>query len=368
MLCGEDLSSQKAQIESLVKPSRDKMFKLWLRKYAKNETLRTYRSFMGNFLNRDEKQILSEIALHSVSMDAIVWFSHRCDPISYWLPKVSKCPVIFYAIDSFARFESTRSDRGFLRNLSTPIVRNYEKSIITSGYSSIVYVSESDARTAQQVISGVQKVPIYVLSNGADTTYFHSKDYSRYSLPSVPTLLYTGLMKSIHNVEAATAIVKQVMPKMKKRVVVRIAGRDPSRKVRSLEKSDGSVTVTGTVSEIAQEYRDADLFVAPIFTGTGFMNKIAEALSCGLPVVTTSLAAGCFLPGCKGIRVTDNHKHMAEVLDYLLENPDEIVRLGKESASYARENFSWDNWEKRLFNIIKETISGAHKENLGKFN
>ena len=56
--------------------------------------------------------------------------------------------------------------------------------------------------------------------------------------------------------------------------------------VAELAKRPG-VVIEGFVPDLADVYATAELVVAPIFSGSGTKVKVLEALSHGLPVVTT---------------------------------------------------------------------------------
>ena len=60
--------------------------------------------------------------------------------------------------------------------------------------------------------------------------------------------------------------------------------------------------VTGEVEDVEVYLRQTSVFVAPLRVGSGTRIKILQAMSRGLPVVSTSL-------GCKGISV-ENGRHI----------------------------------------------------------
>ena len=68
-----------------------------------------------------------------------------------------------------------------------------------------------------------------------------------------------------------------------------LAGRDPPASIAALAAPD--VRVPGALDDLRPCYARASLVVAPIFWGSGVRIKLLEALACGLPVVTTALAA-----------------------------------------------------------------------------
>src|SRR4029453_14751043 len=70
-----------------------------------------------------------------------------------------------------------------------------------------------------------------------------------------------------------------------------IVGADPSSAVLRLGTIRG-VTVTGSVADVRPFLRRAAVMVAPLNIARGTQNKILEAMALGVPVVTSTLAAG----------------------------------------------------------------------------
>ena len=83
----------------------------------------------------------------------------------------------------------------------------------------------------------------------------------------------------------------------------------------------------------------ADLFVFPSTTDT-FGNVILEAQACGLPVVVTDQGGPRenMLPGKTGLVVKGNDPMaLAEVLQRLIEHPQERSAMGREARRYMEE-------------------------------
>ena len=77
-----------------------------------------------------------------------------------------------------------------------------------------------------------------------------------------------------------------------------LLGSNPPESVLALQS--GLVRVPGYVPDVGSYFETAKLFVAPIRFGAGIKGKVGHALSYGLPVVLTSIAA-------EGFGFTDNH-------------------------------------------------------------
>ncbi|MCP4668178.1 MAG: glycosyltransferase family 4 protein, partial [Deltaproteobacteria bacterium] len=87
-------------------------------------------------------------------------------------------------------------------------------------------------------------------------------------------------------------------------------------------------------SDVRETYWNNDIFVAPIELGGGFRGKMLEALACGLPIVSTSLAAFGINP-VKGeeMFVTDNYDAFTDCVIKLLKDVD--LRKGMSARARA---------------------------------
>src|SRR5690606_23305482 len=98
------------------------------------------------------------------------------------------------------------------------------------------------------------------------------------------------------------------------------------------------VEMLGRVASLEGEYRRAQVVVAPLTNGTaGVKVKVAEALSYGRPLVTTSLGVDPGAPGQFGaaVDVADDAGAFADAVSRLLADPG----LRRERARLAREAF-----------------------------
>jgi hypothetical protein len=85
--------------------------------------------------------------------------------------------------------------------------------------------------------------------------------------------------------------------------------------------------------------KDANVAIAPMQSGSGIQNKILEAMSCGLPVVTTNLGLGNIkAKPRKDILVADSPEDFAQSVIELLQNPLKAREIGYKAREYAVNN------------------------------
>ncbi len=197
---------------------------------------------------------------------------------------------------------------------------------------------------ATTVISAVDQAAldpsVHIVPNGVDTDYFNVASHQR---SIAYTIVFTGNMSYAPNVDAACWLVKEIMPLVWKQcpygVKVLIAGADPKPAVKAL--AGPKVTVSGRLPDIRDAYASAKMFVAPMRIGSGMQNKLLEAMSMGLPCVTTTLAATPL--GAKNFEhllIGDSAAQLADLIVKL--NIDELHRsIADGGRRFVQEHFSW---------------------------
>jgi polysaccharide biosynthesis protein PslH len=126
--------------------------------------------------------------------------------------------------------------------------------------------------------------------NGVDANYFSPQDDGY----DADTLCFVGRMDYYPNQECMLQFCRRVFPLIRERrpaAKLLIVGADPTPAIRRLGNMSG-VTVTGSVPDVRPYLRRSAAMVAPLSIARGTQNKILEAMACGVPVVTSSVAAG----------------------------------------------------------------------------
>lgn len=159
-----------------------------------------------------------------------------------------------------------------------------------------------------------------------------------------------------HNVEGAEWFIDKVLPlllKAEPNIKVVLLGKHLPKNF--LKYADNNVESIGFVENISDYYNSASLFISPLFVGSGIRIKILEALSFGVPVIATSIGAeGIELSESDGLFVSDDPQQQASTILNLLNNPNEIKRLGERAIHSVEKKYNTQR-------IINETLEVYHK-------
>jgi sugar transferase (PEP-CTERM/EpsH1 system associated) len=179
---------------------------------------------------------------------------------------------------------------------------------------------------------------ISIVPNGVDLDAFRPEPRGT---SDTPTLLFTGNMAYPPNVDAAVHLAKDILPLVRTpKVRLVLAGAEPKPAVAALASS--RVVVTGWVDDMAEEYRRADLFVAPLRMGTGLQNKVLEAMASHLPCVLSPHAFSPLgLPRENHAVVCERPEEYAAAIDRLLADSDARSQLARHASQAVHATFAW---------------------------
>ncbi len=248
---------------------------------------------------------------------------------------------------SAAAMRRAKTEKGFQKlfwKIENERVKKYERSIYDY-FNQHSIITEQD----RNLLAIPSNKKISIVPNGVDTGHFENSHISKKY-----DIVFAGNMNYPPNIAAAIFLVEEILPKLKSQfpnVTVLIAGANPSTEVQNLA-SDG-VTVSGWMNDIREAYCESRVFVAPMFIGAGMQNKILEAMSSELPVITTTLAAEAFKEkNLSKVLEANSSFEFAKAIQYYLLNEGAQVSDGKKNRIYVEEKYSWKISNQKLEQCI----------------
>ncbi len=171
-------------------------------------------------------------------------------------------------------------------------------------------------------------------------------------------VLFVGGFEHPPNVDAATYLVREVMPlvwAVRADVKVTIVGSHAPRDVEALATS--RVDVRGWVAELEPLLGAARVLVAPVRFGAGMKGKVTQGLAAGLPIVTTPI-------GAEGLDASDGEQmligHTAEALAERILRVVEDDALWRSLSQQGQELITAQCSRGVLDERLRETLASSH--------
>ncbi|MCW4023223.1 MAG: glycosyltransferase family 4 protein [archaeon] len=224
--------------------------------------------------------------------------------------------------------------------------------------------------TMKYVLSlGADKTKTSVMYNGVDTDCFQSANKSesrdKLGLPLNRKIVFSARRLVYKNGLDTLIESANVLAKNHPEVLFVVAGKGPSRslieeriKELGIEKN---IKLAGFVPDelLPVYYGAADVFLLPSASGEGLPLVLFEAMSCGLPVVATTVGGtpeivehmqnGVLVP-------PQDPQVMADAISRLLAEKETMTEIGKQAKEYILSKLSWKENARQLLQVYQEFL------------
>lgn len=219
-----------------------------------------------------------------------------------------------------------------------------------------------DLQTAQEFSEGEQF--LYPLGNDIITVTEEEKNDIEQNIPNCPLvsvipnvhiiklqrnpfeprngLVFLGNFAVNHNYDAMEYFVSKIWPHIfarRKDIYLHVVGREANIKLANLGSSN--IILHGYVKDLDTFLDKSRVFVCPMTYGAGMKGKIGSALSCGLPVVTTSI-------GAEGFPLEDGENC------FIADDPEEFAL---KCLHLHDDPICWNNFSIKSRNVIEKQAS-----------
>jgi polysaccharide biosynthesis protein PslH len=157
--------------------------------------------------------------------------------------------------------------------------------------------------------------------------------------PTTPHIVHIGTMYWPPNIDGITWFLDHIYPLVKQQVPdVRctLIGARPPASIVERSHSDRTLTVTGYVEDPMPFLEDSSMMVVPLRAGGGMRVKILNALSQGIPMVSTTVGCeGIDLANGKDILIADDPRAFAQSTVQLLTDAElnrDLTQTGRRTV------------------------------------
>lgn len=235
---------------------------------------------------------------------------------------------------------STDESRGnfllrYIYQIECGLIQQYEKRAIAH-YPKNVLVSQSDIDYLKTLVGNASMLELH--SNGIAERPYVARPYD------VRKIVFVGNMRTLQNQDAVLTFVHDIFPYILEQipdVVLYIVGAQPPKGIQ--QHASANINVTGFVEDIGSVISDACLAIAPVRLAAGIQNKVLISMSCGVPVVLTSLVAEGIpeLRHDENCLISNDSRDFAENCMRIMRDAELRSRLSKAACEMVKEKYSW---------------------------
>ena len=251
-----------------------------------------------------------------------------------------------------SRYASLNGFKGPRRVLARWAIEDPFRRVVR-GASAIFALSDREQGLLSEL--GVPAERVHIVTNGVNEFYLEAPSQAelieartKFGLGNDPILLFMGSLHGYKGLDVFLSSLKQIKGSFQAVVAGRFRNDQEREDVLSQaglsETLARAVVFTNAVTdaELRALYHTASLFVYPT-KGDTLPLVVLEAMACGLPVVSTTIAGIPFMVGPEqGVLVEPNNEGaIAEAVNSLLANPGLRETMGASARDNVRRRFRW---------------------------
>ena len=209
----------------------------------------------------------------------------------------------------------------------------------------------SDDDLTQFSILNQNKIKGFVVPNGTTIkSITKDKDVSH------SNLMFCGTLDYQPNKNGLLWFYKKIWPELKQSIEaisLTIVGRNGHDQAYEPLKKDYQINFVGEVGDLAPYYEKSDLAIVPLLEGSGTRLKILEAMSFGVPVISTSIGAeGIDTINNTNILIADGPEFFTSSITNVLENRPKLRCLSKNGMALIETKYNWQQIINELVNNL----------------
>lgn len=218
------------------------------------------------------------------------------------------------------------------------LIKKYEGRICRE-FEAVLAVSEEDKAALEEAMGrrgGITVIPIAVDTD--EVAYVNR-------LPDADHILHIGTMYWPPNIDGILWFIRDIYSRIRNRrpgVNFDVIGARPPQEIVEMGKNGSGINVTGYVDDPTPYLQQAGAMVVPLRSGGGMRVKILNALSQGLPIVTTALGCeGIAVEPGKHVLVADTPEEFAQATLRLLEDKALATELGRNGRQLIQSTYDY---------------------------
>ena len=190
-----------------------------------------------------------------------------------------------------------------------------------------------------------------LVPNGTTQKNFVQKDYSE------PSLIFCGSLDYAPNKNGLLWFYGTIWPKLKttiKGITLTVIGRNGHDNAYAPLKIDSQINFIGEVMDVSPFYHKNNIAIVPLLEGSGTRLKILEAMSFGLPVISTSIGAdGINYILNKNIIIANTLEEFEKGIKLLTSNKHLSKTISEKAHQLINNKYQWSVIVGKMYKSFK---------------
>jgi glycosyltransferase involved in cell wall biosynthesis len=265
-------------------------------------------------------------------------------------------PIVYDAYNVNTRLAEASFQQGHTNKKTVELTRQAENNL-TNVVDAIFTCSHDDLVQLGEMNQG--KLTGVVIPNGVTINPLPTA--MAVNEPTANNVFFCGSLNYHPNFEGLHWFYEKVWPIIRKdypQAKLTVVGSgSPAAQLANLQNDD-SVMFAGMVPDVNPYYEQAAVSIVPLLSGSGTRLKILEAMSKGVPIVSTSVGAeGINYEEGKDILIANDINEFAQKVISLLKNKEKRIQIQQNARELVIKHYDWNKIGKDLVFELNNTLT-----------
>lgn len=321
-----------------------------------NKTRLKSRNLYFDIFNIDRNYLSEYNIVFFVGFESLLYYNFISD-----LPSYTR--KVFIEIDCISLLYSrlTKTTNNYFKKyyylLQNQIIHKIEY-LAYKHFDKVFFVSSIDKVFAQNSFKKISSEKFQNFNNGVDVIVLDKHKFDATKI----NICFSGIFDYEPNFLASEFIIKNILDKLlskHKNVNFHFIGQDKSKRLSKLGvQNSNQLIMTGFVEDINLYLSNMDIYISPLFVGTGMKNKILQAMNLGIPIICSTVSAeGIFeLEHDKNCMICDSQdgNDWIFLIEKLINNEETRNYFSSECKKIIKSNYLWDSISSNILTLCNK--------------
>lgn len=304
--------------------------------------------FFSRALNCYIKLLLNKTSIDLIYVDHIT--------MAQYIPTSYKGKLVYdeHNVSNLAYLSYVNAERNYIKKLffflESKKLELFERKWIPR-FDYIFVISRLDGSRLIKLGANPQKISFLPIPFRQSYNYHLNRN-------SFPTISFVAMLSWRPNEKGILWFIDEVFPLIKKRLInikLIIVGQNGDRIESYIRKlKEKNIEYIGYIKNLTSIYGRTSVFIVPILIGGGIRIKLLDAMTHGIPIVSTTLGAeGIDVGDGKELLIRDHPKDFAKAVIKIIIDKNLAKRLSQNAYKFIKKHYNEEE-TKKVLNIINQ--------------